>query len=133
MTTDDPTIPGLDMPKDPDARRSDLEAAVRATIRELHAQGNVKPKDAARVALCLELAQVITDKRSSKRTSTIGNDARVLKELLDDMVPAAAAEGDAALRDAMERWELQIAEEERNANGGGDDAGHAAAEVRDEA
>jgi hypothetical protein len=56
------------------------------------------------------LAQIISAKRASGRTSTVGNDARVLVEILDGLAPApeAGGGGDAGLRAAMEAWSAEI-------------------------
>jgi hypothetical protein len=105
----DDTLPGLSDPAT-GRPRSELLEAIETTLGELGNRGHVDLKlDAARVQLSRELAQVIGDKRRSGRTSTVGNDARVLMELLTGFIDeAAAAEGDALLRDAMEAWEAEI-------------------------
>lgn len=81
-----------------------LERAVRATITTLAAEGAITPHDSARVALALELAAVIREKRQQRRTSTLGNDARVLMDILDGLAPVASSEQDQQLRKAMEEW-----------------------------
>ena len=49
------------------------------------------------------------DKRRTGRTASVGNDARVLMELLTGFIDAAAAlEGDALLRDAMADWTAHV-------------------------
>lgn len=93
-------LPGLEPPARPPAA---LELAVRRTIAELHSRGYVDESSAARTALALELSQIITDKRTSGRTSTVGNDARVLVELLDKLLPAETGV-DARLKQAMDQW-----------------------------
>jgi hypothetical protein len=87
-----------------------LLEAIDVTIAHLAAAGHVDPvRDAARVELCRELARVMADKRRTGRTASIGNDARVLQELLTGFADAAAdSEGDAELRDAMARWSAEI-------------------------
>lgn len=104
MTTEpDDALPGLEPPA-PTA--SQLERATRATIAALSHDGQVRPgRDDATVALAIELAQIISEKRRSGRMSTIGNDARVLMELLGSLVPdAAAADADSDLARAMAAW-----------------------------
>lgn len=103
MSTADP-LPGLEPLERPP---SALEKAVRRTIAALHALGHVTETSAARCALAIELAQIITDKRQSGRTSTVGNDARVLVELLDDLLPEDVG-ADAALQEAMREWSAAI-------------------------
>lgn len=93
-------LPGLDTP---DREPSPLEKAVRRTIAELNRLNYVTESSAARCALAIELAQIITDKRRSGRTSTVGNDARVLVELLDDLLPEDTG-ADAQLQKAMLEW-----------------------------
>jgi hypothetical protein len=85
-------------------------AAIDLTIDHLAAAGHIDPvRDAARVELCRELARVMGDKRRTGRTASIGNDARVLQELLAGFAAAAAdEEGDAMLREAMAEWSAQI-------------------------
>lgn len=109
-------LPGLD----PVTGRAvpDLEKAVRRTLTELHKQGHVAEVDAGKAQLALEMAQVIATKKATGRASTIGNDARVLMEILDAFVDEAT-DIDDELRAAMNAW----AEVER--------ASHAAPEVRD--
>lgn len=99
MSSPEP-LPGLE-PERPSA--SALEVAVRRTIAALNAAGHIVESSAARCALAIELAQIISDKRRSGRTSTVGNDARVLVELLDDLLPEDTG-ADAALSSAMEEW-----------------------------
>lgn len=104
---DDP-LPGLPSHVHPPGSR--LLEAIDVTIAHLAAAGHVDPvRDAARVELCRELARVMADKRRTGRTASIGNDARVLQELLTGFADAAAdSEGDAELRDAMARWSAEI-------------------------
>ena len=86
-----------------------LEAAVRSTIEVLHQLGLVEPKHAARCALAVELAQIITEKRKTGKTSTVANDAKVLVELLEQLVPVDDASTDETLRRAMEEWSREVA------------------------
>lgn len=125
IVADEPAaLPGLDGPG-VGRQVSALETAVRSTLRALAAEDALTPADAGRVALAIELAQIITDKRASKRTSTVGNDARVLMDILDELAPAAASETDKQLRAAMDSWSAKIAQHEA--------AGRGRAEVRDPA
>lgn len=125
VTDGEPTaLPGLDGPG-VGRQVSALESAVRSTLRALADEDALTPADAGRVALAIELAQIITDKRASKRTSTVGNDARVLMDILDELAPAAASETDKQLRAAMDTWSAKIAQHEA--------AGRGRAEVRDPA
>ncbi len=103
----DEHLPGLAPPAAP---RSGLEAAVERTLEQLTADGHLdESRDAARVALARELAAIIAMKRASGRASTVGADAKVLLDLLDGMVPAAAATStDLALAQAMERWSAKV-------------------------
>jgi hypothetical protein len=89
---------------------SALLAAIDVTIGHLADAGYVDPvRDAARVELCRELARVMADKRRTGRTASIGNDARVLQELLTGFADAAAdADGDTMLREAMADWSKQL-------------------------
>jgi hypothetical protein len=105
----DETIPGLAVPIVRGA--NPLLAAIETTITALRDAGHVDPvTDAARIELCRELAHVMSDKRRTGRTASVGNDARVLMELLTGFIDAAAAlEGDAMLRDAMADWSAQVA------------------------
>lgn len=104
MTTNPEPLPGLEPPK-PSA--SALEMAVHRTIRALEERDYLTEMSAARCALALELASIISDKRRSGRTSTVGNDARVLVELLDDLLPDDT-EGDDDLKAAMAEWSEAI-------------------------
>lgn len=102
-------IPGLELPQ-LTAMPSALAEAVDSTLSRLVTDEHLDPiRDAARIALARELAAVIAHKRTSGRASTVGNDARVLLDLLDGMVPTeAATSADAALADAMRKWTEHI-------------------------
>lgn len=96
----------LDLPDfiaPPTATSGALVKAVHSTIAQLHADGRITPNDAARVALAIELAEVIAMKRTSGRASTIGQDAKVLADILDGFREDAKGEGD-VLREAMDKW-----------------------------
>lgn len=103
--TEPTPLPGLEPPAQP---ASALEAAVRRTISALDAAGYLQESSAARTALAIELAQIISDKRQRGRTSTVANDAKVLVELLDDLLPEDAGV-DAGLQKAMADWSAAIA------------------------
>lgn len=113
MSDRDEALPGLEPPARP---AGVLEAAVRATITALAAEapgGQLPATQAARTALAVELAQVIEEKRAQGRMSTLGNDARVLMELLDKLAPVDEAGVDEQLAEAMKRWEDAIEQEQR--------------------
>jgi hypothetical protein len=95
-------LPGMVDPDD-GRRASELAAAVRRSIRALQAAGLVAEHDAARLQLALELADIITIKKSTGRMSTVGNDARVLVDLLDKLLPEATTV-DEQLKAAMAAW-----------------------------
>lgn len=101
----DPTLPGLELPQLTPVE-SPLGRAVDATLGKLLADEHLDPaRDAARIALARELAAVIAHKRTSGRASTVGQDAKVLLELLDGMVPTEAATGESEkLAGAMAAW-----------------------------
>lgn len=108
-------LPGLDVVDDLAERRrgspvSDLEKAIRRSLAELHRQGHVGEVDAGKLQLAIELAQIIELKKATRRTSTVGNDARVLMEILDAFV-AEASDVDEDLRAAMEQWGTYVAGE----------------------
>jgi hypothetical protein len=113
MTTDQPQgllpIPGFDESRATvAARNSPLVKAVRSTIDELAKEGHISPVDVGKVALAMELADVIALKRSTGRMSTLGNDARVLMEILDSFVAEVDQDGDELLRGAMEEWSARV-------------------------
>jgi hypothetical protein len=87
-----------------------LLAAIDVTIKHLSDAGYVDAvRDAARVELCRELARVMADKRRTGRTASIGNDARVLQELLTGFAESAKdEESNTELRTAMADWSAQI-------------------------
>lgn len=85
-----------------------LVTAVRATIEQLHRDGHINAIDVGKVQLAIELAEVIALKRSSGRASTVGNDARVLMEILDAFVVDADEQGDDMLRAAMDEWSERV-------------------------
>ena len=117
MSTDaQAALPGLELPQLAPAN-SPLAKAVDSTLISLVEASSLDPvRDAARIALARELAAVIVHKRTSGRASTVGNDARVLLELLDGMVPTeAATSADAALAKAMRDWSAHL---ERTGMGG---------------
>lgn len=107
--SDPETIPGLELPQ-LTAAPSALAQAVDQTLAQLVADENLDPaRDAARIALARELAAVIAGKRTSGKASTVGNDARVLLDLLDGMVPTeAATSADAQLAQAMREWSASL-------------------------
>lgn len=108
-TSADMPMPGLELPQLSPAE-SPLARAVDSTLVSLVQAASLDPvRDAARIALARELAAVIVHKRTSGRASTVGNDARVLLELLDGMVPTeAATSADAALAAAMADWAKHV-------------------------
>lgn len=94
-------IPGLG--SDGLIEEGPLERAVIQTLNEYAQAELLKPRDAGKVALALDLCRVMAGKRRSNRTSTYSNDARLLSEILDSFVAEESA-GDAALTEAMQRW-----------------------------
>lgn len=114
-------LPGLETPKQKPAA---LEAAVRRTIAALQSEELIEERHAARLQLALELSQIITLKRATGRVSTVANDARVLMELLDKILPDDQGV-DAALREAMQKWAEEVERDEH--------AGDPGPEVRDTA
>lgn len=114
-------LPGLD---EPERKPAKLEDAVRRTLAALQAENLIEERHAARLQLAIELSQIITLKRTTGRVSTVANDARVLMELLDKILPDATGV-DGALREAMERWSEAVERSER--------AGDPGSEVRDSA
>lgn len=115
-------LPGLEQPDTSRGRPDLLEVAIRRTLRALDGEGFVQEVDAGKLQLAIELAQVISIKKRSGRASTIGNDARVLMEILNDF-KAEVSEVDASLAKAMEEWAEVVEDEQQPADGG--------AEVRD--
>lgn len=106
-TTAEP-LPGLEDMTESEARAaSSVAKAVRRSIAALEDVGLVGEVDAARLALALELADIIAIKKRTNRLSTVGNDARVLVDLLDRLLPEES-EVDQSLREAMEAWEQVV-------------------------
>jgi hypothetical protein len=102
----DAFLPGLG--SEEHGQASPLELAVEATLREYAAAQLLKPRDAGKVALALDLTRVMAIKRRTGRTSTYSNDARLLYELLDSFVAEETA-GDAAVTEAMQQWSALLA------------------------
>ncbi len=101
-------LPGLeDLGEREHLQASNVEKAVRRSIAALEQMDLVDEIDAARLALALELADIIAIKKRTGRMSTVGNDARVLVDLLDKLLPEAS-EVDEMLRRAMEEWEAVV-------------------------
>lgn len=93
-------LPGLAPPVRPPSL---IEDGVRRTLAEMATRGYLDEIDAARSALAITLAEIIAEKKATGRMSTIGQDARVLLDLLDAAVPADTAV-DEDLRKAIEEW-----------------------------
>lgn len=102
----DIALPGLGADSD-NIPAGPLENAVLDTLKELHKSDLLRPRDAAKVALALDLCRVMAIKRRSGRTSTYSNDARLLSELLDSFTAEEAA-GNAALTEAMQVWAASL-------------------------
>ena len=124
MTT--PHQPDLPLPglEEPQRKPAPLEDAVRRTLRALEQEGLIEERHSARLQLAIELSQIITHKRQTGKTSTVANDAKVLVDLLDKILPDDQGI-DSALREAMAKWAEEVAALER----GGDPG----SEVRDSA
>lgn len=90
-------LPGLDVGRHGDGA---LVVAVGSTIEALEAKQTI---DQARKALAISLARIIETKQETGRLSTVANDARVLLDLLDGLVPDAG-EVDDDLKAAIEAW-----------------------------
>lgn len=126
MPDDAPALPGLELP-DPPARPDEpahaLAVAVDLTLQALEADGYLdEQRDAARRELARTVSRIIGHKERTGRASTVGNDARVLMDLLDGMVPATAAGVDERLTAAMDEWskhveQLEQLERDRAAEG----------------
>lgn len=102
-------LPGLESLTDQQQlQASKVEQAVRRSIAALKESDLVTEVDSARLALAIELADIIAIKKRTNRLSTVGNDARVLVDLLDRLLPEAS-EVDLALKLAMEQWESVVA------------------------
>lgn len=107
MTTPIPEpLPGLGEPTTA-VMPSALRDAIGRTLRALDAAGHVDEKDAARLQLALTMADIIESKQRSGRLSTVGNDARVLMDLLDGIVGEADGIDD-QLQDALDRWKREV-------------------------
>lgn len=116
-------LPGID--PDPTNRAvTELERAVRRTLRAMDEAGLVQEVDAGKLQLAIEMAEVIAMKKNTRRASTIGNDARVLMEILNDF-KESASEVDENLAATMAEWAEVIADADAH------DPGHATAPVRD--
>lgn len=104
MSDEQTWLPGLEPQTSSQVESaSAVAAAVRRSIAALEKAGLVGEVDAARLALALELADIIAIKKRTGRMSTVGNDARVLVDLLDKLLPAAT-EVDEELRRAVSAW-----------------------------
>lgn len=98
-------LPGLEPLGEREQRAaSDVALAVRRSIVALERAGLVSEVDSARLALALEMADIIAIKKRTGRMSTVGNDARVLVELLDKLLPKQT-EVDEQLRAAIAAWD----------------------------
>lgn len=98
-------LPGMEQMTESENRAaSKVAKAVRRSIAALENGGMVGELDAARLALALELADIIAIKKRTNRLSTVGNDAKVLVDLLDRLLPEET-EVDQSLREAMEQWQ----------------------------
>lgn len=104
-------LPGLEQMTETETRAaSKVAKAVRRSIAALEEAELVGEVDSARLALALELADIIAIKKATNRLSTVGNDARVLVDLLDRLLPEETGV-DQALRLAMEQWETVMRNE----------------------
>lgn len=107
MTPDTP-LPGLEPARPSD---TNLERAVRRSIAALAGDDGdqIGDEQAARLALALEMAQIIGIKKRTGKLSTVGNDARVLVDLLDKLLPESVAEDvDGQLAGAMAEWSAML-------------------------
>lgn len=115
-TEPQPTLPGLDDDAPTSTSgRDHLRGQVLATLREYRTAGLVTNRDAARVALCLELAEIIGIKKRGGRLSTVSNDARLLDEILTSFV-GEGQEVDEKLAEAMAAWSAEVERERRQAS-----------------
>jgi uncharacterized protein YciW len=104
----DPTLPGLEPPAPRDDTH-ELPIAVDRTLTALEDDGFLdEHRDAARRELARTVSRIIARKELTGRASTVGNDARVLMDLLDGMVPATAAGVDERLTQAMDEWSRHV-------------------------
>lgn len=88
-------------------KASPLESAIVSTLTELQAEGLLRPRDAGRVALALDITRVMAIKRRSGRTSTYSNDARLLYDILESFEPDTNT-GDEALKATMATWTAEL-------------------------
>lgn len=97
-------LPGLaELTPEQKRATSELAHAVRRSVAALDRAGLVQEHDAARLQLAVELADIIAIKKRTGRMSTVGNDARVLVELLDKLLPEQT-DVDDELRAAVLAW-----------------------------
>lgn len=118
-------LPGLE---DVDGSKrivTDLEDAVRRTVRAHEQLGHLGEVDAGKCAIAIELCQVAARKRAGGRMSTVSNDLRLLSEILESFTPTTDSDVDARLQAAMAEWSEEVNKSEH-----ADDPG---AEVRDTA
>lgn len=99
-----PALPGLDIPPRPP---SQLEAAVRRTVAELSKKDQILEEHALELQLMLSLAQIITDKTTSRKTSTVSNDARLLWEIRNSFAEAET-DADERLKAAMDAFNATL-------------------------
>lgn len=98
-------LPGLEVLDERQAiAAGEVAKAVRRSIAALDRMGLVGEVDAARLALALELADIIAIKKRTGRMSTVGNDARVLVDLLDKLLPEQTSV-DEDLRRTIAAWD----------------------------
>jgi len=100
-------LPGLDEPARPP---SALERAVRRTVLALQEKELLTEADAADLQMMIELAEIITMKKTTKRASTISNDLRLLWEIKNSFTETDDEVND-QLREAMEAWEAALGDE----------------------
>lgn len=98
-------LPGLDVNRD--TGEPQLVRAVVATLDEYRKAGLITAAHAGKVAIAVDLAEVMDGKRRRGRTSTYANDARLLVEVLDGFVAEEGAGSD-AMRAAMEIWSAKV-------------------------
>lgn len=86
---------------------SPLETAIVDTLHQLNEDGLLRPRDAGKVALALDLTRVMAIKRRSGRTSTYSNDARLLYDILDSFEPEVST-GDEVIKAKMAEWTAEL-------------------------